>query len=253
MFSLKARNIFDTFEPLQKVSRPFGLTSFSIGMKKGIYRTFISIGNILFISVFSIWSFYCAFRYATFLRDSPSVKEPFMSEVFQKTISAVMLTFLTLSTFLNCWIFSARHIVCQALNLLQQIDEDLSNNGLSTNFGKQKIILIIGIAFSFVLTTVGVIMANIIRNVGDMHDNWPLVMFSIACCVEHWFLINLHFTFFMWIVMLRFEKLNLYLNGILIETEIKVEDNLKIRKASEIFEKLVEICSCFNQSYGVPV
>ena len=253
MFSLKARNIFDTFEPLQKVSQPFGLTSFSIKINKGTYKTFNSIGNVFFITVFSVWSLYCAFCYAMFLKDSPSEKKPFMSEIFQKTISAVMLTFLTLSTFLNWWIFSSQRVVCRALNLIQLVDEDFSKNGLSTNFGKQKTVLIIGISASFVVTTFGVMLANSDRNVFDIYDNWALVMFSFACCVEHWYLITLHFTFFMWIVMLRFETLNLYLNGILNETEIKAEDNLKIRKASEIFEMLVEVCECFNQSYGIPV
>lgn len=215
----------------------------------------VSIFNILFIVFLTIWNFICMISFFSCSNGFKTENEIYLSEVFQKTMFAVLSAFLTLSSTTNWWIFASRKQFCRIMNMLLEIDDELSSLGLLMNLRRQKFMVFCLTAFTFVLSTFGVVISNFIHNIIQTYENGAFVLISFSVCVELWLLINTHLFCFMWLIKLRFKTINSFLKYEFLTQNKKYteNENLKLVKAAELHGKLVEVSECFNKFYGVPV
>lgn len=255
MLLLKASNILDVFKPLNIFSQHFGLTSFSVKNHGGLLKTSVSCYNLTFILITTMWNCFCTYIFGSSLSDSKSDPEVFLSSVYQKSMFYVLLSFFNLSIASNWLIFFSREHISRSLNLMTQVDEKLEALSFGVNFKKHKLVVLLLILFTLSLTSFGVFITNLISNILDLFENGVLVLMSFWFCVELWLLIMLQFIFWIWMVQLRYEKINLFLQDFFLRNkkEYNRKCALKLNEAAEIHRKLVEVSECINHCYGFPV
>jgi hypothetical protein len=255
MVSSEAKNIQNVFDPIHKLSVMFGFTVFSINQRNGSFKFFISRENIFASIIHSVWSFYWIFFFVSTYLESSKVDKNSAIEVYRGTLSFISPVFIVSSIFINWKVFASRRIICDMMNLLKSVDDDLRHAGYPMNYKKQKKHAVCLLIVLSILIIIGTAIAAFVNNFNKTFANWEFVLFAVLIYIVHWVLINTQIFFWMWMVKARFETLNLFLQEefLRFEKEIRNEGNLKIRKAAVIFEKLSEACECFNKSYGVSV
>lgn len=255
MFSLKAVNINDVSKPLHFCSTLFGFTSFSIKKKEGGFKESVSYFNLLCIIFMTIWNLICTFAFFSSLNRLRTENELFLSEVFQKSMFLVISSFLSLLTIMNWCTFVLRSYYCRLLNQLLGVDEVLLSLGFSVILKKQKkrVLCLTGCTFALTFFAVGV--ANFVHDILNKGEHGMFIILSILICVELWILINSQIMFWMWTVKTRFEMVNSYLKHEFLTPNSTINCNgiLKLNKAAELHEKLVEATELINQFYGFPV
>lgn len=258
MLSLKACDIYDVVEPIHAISKLFGISSFSIEKQTGFFIDSITVYNVISIAFATLWNIICTVMCAfgaSNLSGLKSGQEFHLSEVYHKSMCCVLFAFLTLSTIGNWWIFATRKHFCQSLNLLLEVDKELKSLGLSVNLTKHKRIVIFMTALTFTLTTFVIIISNHVQNNLHHMSNGIFVVITFTICVERWLLVNTQLIFWMWMVKLRSESLNLFLKNEFLEPgkEFSETGNLKLTQAAELQRKIVEVSECINECYGFPV
>jgi hypothetical protein len=160
-----------------------------------------------------------------------------------------------LSTIGNWWIFSARKHFCQLLNLLREVDENLQSLGKSTDFKRQKLVAMIVTTLSCFFTVLIVSFSSSIYDVLNHTKIDFLKSLTFSMCVERWILLNLQIIVWIWLIKLRFEKLNdvLEMNFLKRENRPEKNSNALLSTTAELHDELVDACGSFCKCYGFPV
>lgn len=245
VFVSKAQNIYDVFDPIHKVSSIFGLTSFTIKSKNKALKAYVLKQNVASLITSTSWSIFCIYYYISLLMESNGIKKAF---------SIVNIIFKSSSIFVNWNIMYNRREFHNAINLLISVDQKFNEDGYSTNFEKQKKVASLTVVFSTIFIIVSVICTTFVESIFGNYD-WMFIFLSMVICLEHWSLMNFQLGFWMWVVKLKFEKLNCYLNEKFLgdEKSCNIEGNVKLIKAAQIYEKLTEVCKSINEVYGFAV
>lgn len=255
MFLLKADNIYDVIKPLHYFSQTTGLTSFSIQRRNGSFVGFLRWFNVLFITLSTIWIIFVMFFFMSDQAKMWKINRAYISEVFQNSMFCVLLAFLTTSILFNWWTFGAKHHFSRALNLLCEVDEKLLELKVPVGLRKHKIVILI---FSIVVksfTTASLYATREIGNHSEMYKVNIMLLISMYLCVEMAIFAIYHYTFWMWAVKIRYQKINLCLEENFLKSsdhDMK-EGNEILRKAAVLHDKLVDVSECINRCYGVPV
>lgn len=258
MFTLKVRDIYDVLKPLHLPSQYFGISSFEIKRENEVFSVSIKFFNvfcILFATVGNIiCTFTCASR-ATSLNGLKNENQFHLSEVYQKSMCCILFAFLTLSTIGNWWILSTRKYFCRSLNLLTKIDQELEKLEYPMNFKFQKLAVVSVIASTFMLTTVIITLSNIVQGILSDTKMGFITVISFSICIQRFVLVNCQIICWIWLIKMRFKRLNDLLKKEfpLIENKDPKNGNFLLNKTAELHGKLVDVCDCFNKCYGFPV
>lgn len=255
MFLFKADNIYDVVKPLHYFSQSAGLTSFTIKRRYGVFIGSAEWFNIVLLILISI---YTLFIMAIFVSDVNSfwlVNHVHISEVFENSMFCVILSMLTTSIIFNWWTFGTRIYFARALNLLFEVDQKLLELKVPINLRQhRKVLLIFAISVkSFSLTSIFV--TRVVGRYSEMFQINLLLLISLYLCIEMAIFGFHQFTFWMWALKLRYQKINLFLeeNFINFEFHNVKEGNEKLCHAAQLHDKLVDVSECINRCYGVPV
>lgn len=261
MFSFEAENIYDVVRPVHLSSQLMGLTAFSIRREKGIFVESVTWFNLLCIALsvlnissFSLW----------FISQVESVWQAnniSISEVFQSSLFCVQLSFMFVENLAILSFFSSRKKFCLLLNLIMEVDKELEEMKVPMNFRKQKIVVSFFILFHKALTTIAIFLGYILGDGLNVFKSNFLVWLSMFFFIETTAYLISHFTFWMWAVKLRYEKINLFLKKNFLTTMscdkegskgscYNEDGNEKLNTAAWIHDKLVDVSECINRCYG---
>lgn len=248
MFSLKADNIYDVAKPFHQCSRLFGLTSFSVKYEDQSLKASTDIRSVLSILFMIVWSLIFIALFLTIPQDDLNIYKVWISEISQIGIN--FSTFgLTISTNLAIlWTFFARDYFSKLLNLIVLVDENLTKIKHPLNFKLHKKIIWIFV------TIIALLAVTFISSSFFVID--PIKISSLVCmnfltvCTLINVLVILHFTFWIWAIKIRFEKVNFYLEEYLFNITEGIE---KLKTSAKYHAMLVDSSDLINQCYGVPV
>lgn len=256
MFSVKAENIYDVAKPFHVCSQIFSLTSFSIKQRSGKFAATLNCFNIFFMVLFTTChASYIAFLFSN-IKEVSSFRIIYLSEVYENSLIVLMFCYLLYLPSSSFWFFFKRQNLATIFNMIQSVDDQLFEMGVPLNFRKHKKFVL-----NFAIVTQTVVILSVIflifinQNIGYEH----LRHLSVICPLYSIISTNLgiivtyHFTFWMWAVKLRFQKINIFLKETF-KSGKRVENEMEaLNKAAKLHDKLVDITECINQCYGFPV
>lgn len=255
MFSFKADDIYSVAKPFHICSQLIGLTSFSISNKNGIYVASVTLCNIVCIMFSSIWSGTIAYRCITDLDAMWRINTNLISEVFEKSMICVVFAFLITSMISNWWIFAARKNFANILNTLMEVDEEFASMKIHINFRRHKQVIFLFVCCSKVLATFFDLVTFIIGRNTNLFYMSPLFLISVIIFIETNIFTVYQFTFWMWSVKLRYEKINFHLRESFLFENLHnlLDGNEKLNKIAALHDKLVDVTETINSCYGFPV
>lgn len=255
MFSLKADDIYDVVKPFHFFSQLIGFNSFLIKREKGKFKEFVMVRNVFTMIISILFSIYVAVDYIFYGIDARKAYTIPMSDFYNKVSFCLVVVFVTISIIANLWSFKERKSFCHIFNLLNEIDEKFVKLQITVNLKCQKC-FVLRVLFGMKTFLVFVIFATFL--VGKLSRFYKLQItdaFAIFLSFDLWFFINFQFVFLIYLVKLRFEKINLYLrqNFLELKNENIIDGNEKLNEAAKIHDKLVDISDLVNQCCGFSV
>lgn len=255
MISLQANNVYDVFKPMHFWSKIIGLTSFKIEVKKKVFVQSISCFNFLCILVSS--TFFLVYGLWFTLNVEKFDKRHLVnsSSFFQNSMIIIAL-FSMFSTLLSdWWIFLMRKHFVRILNLFTEVDELLQRLDVPMSLRSQRIFILCFVFALKVLMIMAVFMTKVV--VDEIPDQTYQQVFYVLMFIwiESNYLIASQFSFWMYAVKSRYQKINKFLQkNYLTQSGFCSEDeHKKLNEVSLLHDKLVDISECINRCYGLPV
>lgn len=258
MFSLKAENIYDVAAPLHIASQLIGLTAFSIRRKKEIFVESVSLFNLTCLTSQILQTVSVIFIFITNIDElwRNNANRIYSSQVSDHSMFCVVLSIMICMMVTSLWFLGSRKYFALIFNWLYEVDEELMKLKSSTNYRKHKKVVL---SFTYLVMTLmaasfflTIYLAN---NTNLFISSYIFLFLSMHVCMETNIFIIFHFTFIMWAVKLRYEKINSIIKeNFLSSSLIKLKDeNEKLVKIASLHDKLVDASECINRCYGVPV
>lgn len=259
MFSLNANDIYDVVKPLHNCSQILGLTSFTIKRKHGLFVASINIYSII-CNVSS--SALCLYFGAWYIKNKDEFQVMEGSDVFENSIVCVSFGYLSFCLLQNWWFIFVRKYFADILNMLTEIDNDLQVMKVPVNHRHHKAVVLLFICIVKLIASVIIVAALVAighsANTSGTQETIVTNLFiSVAVMVttELNVYVMQHFTFWMWTVKVRYEKVNLFLQrSFLTSVNTSTKDGLdNMNKAARLHDKLVDVSKLINICYGLPV
>lgn len=255
MLSFKALDIYDVFKPLHYCSQLIGLTSFSIKYENGVYREVVKVYNIFLLLFTTVWNLSAFVLLLIDTKEMWHVKLLKVSDIFEKSMFCVVLTFLLVSTLTNWWIFLSRKEVTKLFNNIIKVDRKLEELKVPVDLTKQKRFILCLVISAKFLIYLGVVIADVVGRSANTHETSLFMTITMCISIQMWIFVICQFVFLMYSVKVRFEKVNEFLAKKFLEAseESLPKGNNELKIASVLYEKLVDICETINRCYGLPV
>lgn len=258
MFSLNANDIYDVGKPLHICSQILGLTSFTIKQKHGFFVASVNIYSII-CNVSS--SALCLYFGAWYMKNKDEFQVMEGSEVFENSIVCVSFGYLSFCLFQNWWFIFVRKYFADILNMLTEIDNDLQVMKVPVNHRHHKAVVLLFICIVKLITSVIIVAALVAighTNTSGTEEKFASKLFipvAVMVTTELNVYVMQHFTFWMWTVKIRYEKINLFLQrSFLTSVNTSAKDGLdNMNKAARLHDKLVDVSKSINICYGLPV
>ena len=248
MFSIKADNIYDVAQPLHQCSRLFGLTSFSVKYEDQRLKASTDIWSVFSILFTIPWSLICISLYYLMPIDDLNVHNIWISETSEVGMTFLFCGILISTNLAIWWTFMARNHFSKLLNLMLKLDDDLSKIKSPLNFGKHKKII-------WVFVTI--INLNVVTSIGSaflmghpMNFSYFVCMILFTVCTLMNIILIIHFTFWIWAIKIRYEKVNHYLEEHFSNITEGIE---KLNASANFHATLVDSSDLINKCYGLPV
>lgn len=255
MFSLEAEDIYDVAKPLHVCSKVLGLTTFSIIKVNKTYWVHTSNLNLFFVLLSTTWNLVFAVLYIFDFGDFWNMSEAWFSKVFLKSIMWVIFVLLLTTVITNWWIFLSQKHFPVILNLLLEIDEELSKLKVPIDVKKQRRSMLIFVIIHSGFVFVAYILSELVGQRKDIIESSPVMLITLTLSMHHTLFTIFQFTLLMSAVKLRYKKINKFLsiNFLLCSNENIENGNEKLNLAASLHEKLVDVSESINRCYGVPV
>lgn len=258
MFLFQANDIYDTARPLHACSQLIGLTSFSVKKVLGKFVVCLNLFNILCIVLSSILTISISVFYTIIKNDLYEDEITEISDAFENSILAVTFVYMMVLLLQNWWFFLARKYFADILNSLKEFDDNLK---VRLNFqSHRKIVLTSVCSIKTVIVLVTFAAFTHDDTVSDYLVGQPVwkhffFALTIMITIELNIFLTLQFTFWMWSVKLRYQKLNDFIRENFLSTreENEKNGNDNLQKAAFLHDKLVDVTKYINICYGVPV
>lgn len=253
MSSQNTPNIYEVFKPLHVASQFTGLCSFSLQNQKGIHVSKVIFSNVLCLTLPTMWMAIVAILFYINYDEMLTVGKYYISEIFQQSIFWIILSFFINGIVLNLWAFAKRKQLVTFLNLLYEVDENLNALKFSVNLRSHKKIVLGFVVF--MLATVGICVTTLIPEFNEYYQTNFILSISLLHCLSLTIFEIFHFTFWIFLVKERFKKVNFFLKQSFLTNcdQSENEGNNKLRIASKLYDKLVDISEYINHYYGFPV
>jgi 7tm Chemosensory receptor len=256
MFSFEARDIYDVIAPLHFFSKVYGLTSFAIKRNKEKFEASISWFNIICILVLTFWSIGLS---VLMYLDLPMIEEihyKFVgSVILLQAFMSFMFAYVGVSLISSWWYFAHNGYFATILNLTREVDEELSIMCVPVDLKKhKKFVFLFIIALKLFLVSEIYFHVMMLETYSFYRDN-VFMLWTMNFTVELSVFEIIHFTFWMWIVELRYKQINLFLRRNFLESSDQAHRNKKefLIKVASLHDKLVDVTETINRCYGVPV
>lgn len=261
MFLFQANDIYDAARPLHACSQLIGLTSFSVRKVLGKFVVCLNLFNILCIVVSSILTISIGVLYTTIKHDFYEDEMAEISDAFENSILAVTLVYMMVLLLQNWWFFLARNYFADILNLVKEFDDNLDHLKVLLNFQSHRKIVLASVCSIKALTILAIFAAfthdSTVNEYLFGQPVWKYFFFALTMMItiELNIFLVLQFTFWMWAVKLRYQRINEFIRDNFLATreENEKKGNENLQKAASLHDKLVDVTKYINICYGVPV
>lgn len=198
------------------------------------------------------------FAISIFVADSGkvwTVNRVHISEVFENSMFCVLLSFLMTSVLFSWWTFGMRKHFARVLNLLLKVDQILLEMEISIDLKRHKKAILFFAVFVKSFTIVSIYATYAVGVYSDIYKVHLLLLIAMFLCVEMAIFAIYHYTFWIWALQIRYEKVNLYLkeNFLKSANDNVKKGNEKLCRSALVHDKLVDVSEGINRCYGVPV
>lgn len=255
MSLFKADDIYDVAYPLHACSQLIGLTAFWITRKSGVFVPSINLYNVFCIVVATLAGFMITYMLIFEIDELIVINSVTVSVVYEKSMFCVILGFIATTLLANWWTFASKLPFARVLNLLYEVDEELARMKFPVNLKRHKKVILFFVTLTKSLAVLSLSMTSLIGETTNLfHVNF-MFMISMYFVVQTNVFFVFQFTFLMWAIKLRYQKINLFLaeNFLASEDGLIKDGNGKLNKAALLHDKLVDASECINRCYGVPV
>lgn len=259
MKSIKALDIYDVAKPFHVCSKLLGLTAFTVRRYKGGYLTTVTICNIFSLILSTILN--CAmleklcssYEYKFVEKQNKYIG----SNILYNAMFFVSFGFMVISMLTNWWTMFQRKVFAKLLTLLSEVDDELKEMEVKVNLKKHRKVMLSFIFIVKMFLFTGLIM-NVLSERKDKvhykHEHGILFYFALAYFSELIFFDFYHFSFWIWAIKVRYNRINCYLDKkFLRNVTDEVVGKKCLIQASTLHNKLVDASELINRCYAVPV
>lgn len=255
MFFAKADDIYDVFLPVQMISRLIGLTSFSLKTEKGKIKASPTCLSLCIIISTTILNLVLAHRFVTKTEEMWIVNEKVLPKIFIDAMYCLIMTFFFQTIILQVWTFSAMGSFAKVLNLMVEIDNELSQQfKFQVNYSKQRKYFIGCSLAAIVLLLFSLISTNYNSEFNKLYKLSIFQLISTGHCMGVNTTLMCQFFFLAWSIETRFKKINLFLiecSSNDSRTDFTIKETLK--RIANVHDMLVDVTDNINKCFGVPV
>lgn len=255
MFSLQAEDFYDVAKPLHVCSQLLGLTSFTIKKVRRNFLAYSSNWNIFCVTFSTIWSSVFAVWFLLNVDELWKMNRIFISKIFETSMTCIIFVLLVTSVLANWWIFFSQKHFPLMLNLLVEVDDELTKMKLPDDVKRQhRITLWFVISVNtFIVIAVG--LSELVRKHTDAFGTNFFLLITITLSLEHSIFIIFQFIYLMSSVKLRYNKINLFLKRNFLNSPIDdvMDGSEKLNLVASMHDKLTDVSESINRCYGVPV
>lgn len=255
MFCFKVHNIYDVAKPLHICSQTIGLTCFSIKQKGNVFVYRVTVLNVLCVSLMTFGTLLMIFLYAFYAHQIFSFNRTHISELFENCIFYLLILFQLTTVIVNWTLIAAKFHFAKALTLLKEIDEELETLKLPINLGKHRNVILCFAIIMKSFTLISLYVTTLIGTKTQLYEVNIFMLIAMSFSMEIAVFTIFHFTFWMWAVKLRYQRINQYLKEqfLTFVGETGEDGVVVLNKAAILHDKLVDVTECINRCYGFPV
>lgn len=253
MLSLKASDVYDVAKPLHFYSQLLGVTAFSLRSVDGVFTAACSGLNVLFIVLSTFWSFSFGVIFLLSLGDLWIVEKASLTGIFEKSIAFIFVGFSICSVLTNWWLFFAKKHFASIFTLMFKVDKDLERLKAPVNLKKQKLFIFSFIVFSQLLAFFDVCLIELISDYNKLYKVNLWLIMTIWICLQLTIVSIFQFVFIMWMVKLRYEKINFLMEKELLIETANPRGYEKLTSLAKLHDSLVDVSENINRCYGLPV
>lgn len=254
MFFSRADDIYDVFLPLHIISRSIGLTSFSLKTEKGKIKASATCLSLCIIITTTVLNLVLAHRFVTKTDEMWIVNEKVLPKIFIDAMYCLVLTLFFQTIILQVWTFSAMGSFARVLNLMLEIDNELSQQFMfQMNYTKQRKYFIgcslVAITFIALLN----IFSHFSSEYHKVYKLSALQSFSLGFCMITSTTLMCQFYLCVWSIRLRFQKINFLLKESFKSWVSDYVMKEKLKRIANVHDLLVDVTDNINKCFGVPV
>lgn len=253
MLSLETDDIYDVVKPFHIISKLIGLTSFSIERNGNFFVAKNTCANILSILISTLLSSAMCVTFVFHKNRISEVTAYGELNSFEEAVFFVMIGFFIISISCNWWIFLSQKRICKLLTILKAVDKSLEGIRVPVDLKKHKRVALALMIFleAFLLLIVSITFA-IEVNAGILEP-------SAAIFISLWLIVKLgimtvfQFILLAWLVRLRFERINYYLEEKFSSSSGMEGGNENLSKIASLHDELVDATNEINHCFSYPV
>lgn len=255
MLFSKADDIYDVFQPVHLISRSIGLTSFSLKTEKGKIVASTTCLSLCIIISTIVLNLVLAHRFVTKTEEMWIVNDKILPKIFIDAMYFLILSFSIQTIILQLWTFGAMGSVAKILNLMTEIDNEMSRHFMfRVNYTKHRKCFVCQSLTALIAIVVSMVATNLLSEYNDVYKLSTPQSISMGLCIATSTLLMCQFNFFIWSTGMRFRKINFFLKE---NIGFDPENNLTIKEKLQTFaiihDMLVDVTQNINKCYGVPV
>lgn len=253
MFFSKAEDIFDVYQPIHFISRSIGLTSFSLKTEKGKIEASSTCLSLCIIISTTVLNLVFAHRFVTKTDEMWIVNEKILPKIFIDAMYFLILSFSVQTIILQVWTFCTMNSVARILNLMMEIDNEMSRQfRLRIDYTKQRKCFLGLSLFWMIFIVVSMVLTIMTSEYNEIYKLSIPQSVSMWLCMSTSSLLMCQFYYFIWSAKMRFRKLNSFVSE---KSNQKSYFTMKekLKKVANIHDLLVDVTQSINKCYGVPV
>lgn len=253
MLSLEADDIYHIVEPFHVISKLIGITSFSVERKGNAFVAKNTCANILCILTSTFLSLAMCAAIVFHKNRISEVTAYGELNSFEEAVFFVMLGFFSITISCNWWIFFSQKRVCKLLTILKDVDMRLQEICVPINLRKHKKV---AIALMMILEAFLVLIASItytVEIVAGILEPSVAIFISMCFIVKLGMMTVFQFIFLAWLVKLRFERINYYLEEKFASLKGVATGNENLSKIASLHDELVDATNEINYCFSYPV
>lgn len=255
MSLFKADDIYDVAYPLHICSQVIGLTAFKITRKSGVFVPSINRYNIFCVLIATFAGLMTTYMFIFRTDDLMVINAVAISVVYERSMFFVVLGFITSTLLVNWWTLGSKTPFSRVLNLIYEVDEELASMKCSVNLKKHKKIILSFVTLTNSMGIISTVMTSLIGEITKLFHMNICFLISMFFIVQSNIFFLFQFTFLMWAIKVRYQKINFFLEESFMAAPdgIIKDGNGKLNKAARLHDKLVDASESINRCYGVPV